>query len=356
MRCENCEVLEEKINEQTTKISGIISALEPIEIPGIVDQEIYVPLAHSSEMIPMRLPVEATKKEEADYLQSAILALNQKIKLLQLLEQEKQEFSRLLNESLKSAKDISASAEETYNQLKQDDLAHQKAIQEVALEIKNFNRLREAELEKINEVDNQIFSLTEAKSQLQQECQDLEDELKQNEAVKKVIISTQTELENVEKERYDVFKAILSSAQTFREETKGLDNEAKAVEEENKRLRDKITDLTQAYEKEKKNKHDLTRKKLQQMSAIQKLKGIKILEEEQKNYSLRYQDIAKNYQSNIDVMKQDLQHSLLSYEKLIDRLQQHHKDIKTSIVEIQSQIKNTENRVAIQDEIIDGKI
>ena len=99
VRCEQCEFLEDKINEQTTKISEIVNILEPIEIPGVVDQEIYVPLAHSSEMIPIKLPVEPTKKEESDYVQSTILALNQKIKLLQLLEQEKQEFSKLLAES-----------------------------------------------------------------------------------------------------------------------------------------------------------------------------------------------------------------------------------------------------------------
>lgn len=351
--CGNCELLEEKINEQTQKISNIVSILEPIEIPGIVDQEIYVPLAHSSEMIPMRLPVDATRKEEADYLQSAILALNQKIKLLQLLEQEKSEFSRLLTESLKSARDIAASAEETYTQLKQDDQMHQKAILEVSAEIKNFLKQKEQEIEKIQEIDDQIFSLTESKSQLQQECQDLENELKQNEIVKKQIISTQTELESVEKDRYEVFKRILAAAQGFREETKVLDTEAKGIEEENKKLREKITELTVVLEKEKKTKHELTRKKLINMSTIQKLKGIKVLEEEQKSYSSRYSEIAKTYQGNIDVMKQDLQHSLMSYQKLIDRLHQHHGEIKVSVAEIQTQIKVTQNRVAIQDEIID---
>ena len=355
VRCEQCEFLEDKINEQTTKISEIVNILEPIEIPGVVDQEIYVPLAQSSEMIPIKLPVEPTKKEESDYVQSTILALNQKIKLLQLLEQEKQEFSKLLAESLKSAKDISVSAEETYNQLKQDDQLHQKAIEEISNEIKNFIKLKGQEIEKVNETDNQIFELTEKKSELQQSCQDLENDLKQNETVKKAIINTQTELENVEKERYEVFKKILVSAQEFREETKTLDTEAKGIEEENRKLRDKITEITQVLEQENKKKHELTIKKLLQMSTLQKIKGVKLLEEEQKNYSLRYQEISKNYQSSIDVMKQDLQHSLLSYEKLIQRLHNHHSDIKNSISEVQNQIKVTENRVAIQDEIIEGK-
>lgn len=354
--CEHCEILESKINEQTGKIANIVNLLDPIEIPGVVDQEIYVPLAHSSELIPIKLPVEPTKKEEADYIQSAILALNQKVKLLQLLEQEKLEFSKLLNESLKSAKDISASAEETYNQLRQDEKTHQSAIEEIAEDIKNFTKLRNLEIEKVNDTESQIFALIETKSQLQQSCQDLENHLKQNESVKKAIISTQTDLENTEKERYEVFKGILKSADEFREETKALDVEAKAAEEENRNLRDKITNLTQQLEKEKKIKHELTRKKLQQLSTIQKLKGVKVLSEEQKNYSLRYQEIAKNYQANIEVMKQDLQHSLLSYEKLIERLRNHHTDIKNSIADIQAQIKTTENRVAIQEEIIDGNL
>jgi uncharacterized protein YycO len=353
LSCGNCEQLEEKINEQTQKISNIVSLLEPIEIPGIVDQEIYVPLAHSSEMIPMRLPVEATRKEEADYLQTAILALNQKIKLLQLLESEKSEFSRLLTESLKSARDIAASAEETYAQLRADDQMHQKAILEVSSEINSFLKQKNQELEKINDIENQIFALTEQKSQLEQECADLENELKQNEIVKKQIITTQTELETIEKDRYNVFKKILAAAQTFREETKTLDGEARGVEEENKKLREKINELSLSLEKEKKMKHELMRKKLINLSTIQKLKGVKVLEEEQKSYSSRYSEIAKTYQSNIDVMKQDLQHSLLSYEKLISRLHQHHAEIKASVSEIQNQIKVTQNRVAIQEEIIE---
>ena len=354
VRCEQCEFLESKINDQTSKIADIVSTLDPIEIPGVIDQEIYVPLAHSTDLIPIKLPVEPTKKEEFDYIQSAILALNQKMKLLQLLEQEKQEFSKLLSESLKSAKEISGSAEETYAQLRQDDKNHQNAIEEISAEIQNFLRLKDQEIEKVNDTENQIFTLIETKSQLQQSCQDLENHLKQNESVKQAIITTQTELENTEKERYDVFKAILASAQEFREETKTLDLEAKGVEEENRKLRDKITEITQELEKEKKQKHELTRKKLLQLSTIQKLKGIKVLAEEQKNYNLRYQEIAKNYQANIEVMKQDLSHSLLSYEKLIERLINHHSDIKASIAEIQGQIKVTENRVAIQDEIIEG--
>ena len=88
VHCDNCEILEEKINSQTSRISELVNVLEPIEIPGIVDQEIYVPLAHSSELIPMKLPVEPTKKEESDYVQSTILALNQKIKLLIFLKLE----------------------------------------------------------------------------------------------------------------------------------------------------------------------------------------------------------------------------------------------------------------------------
>ena len=354
-RCDQCELLEERINEQTSKISEIISILDPIEIPGVIDQEIYVPLAHSSELIPIKLPTDLTKKEEADYVQSAILALNQKVKLLQLLEQEKQEFSKLLNDSLKSTKDISASAEETYNQLKLDEQNHRRAIQEISAEIRNFITLKAEEIEKVNETEDQIFDLTEKKSELQQTCQDLENELKQNEAIKKSIINSQSELENVEKERYEVFKQILTSAYEFRQDTQSLDSEAKKIEEDNRKLRDNITMLTQELEKEKKTKHELTRKKLQQMSKIQKLKGIKVLEEEQKNYSLRYSQIAKNYQANIETMKQDLQHSLLSYEKLINRLHQHHSDIQSSILDIKKQIKTTENRVAIQEEIIEGK-
>jgi DNA repair exonuclease SbcCD ATPase subunit len=355
VRCDECEALEKKINQQTSRISELVSVLEPIEIPGIVDQEVYVPLAHSSEMIAIKVPVEPTKKEEVDYVQSTILALNQKIKLLQLLEQEKLEFTKLLNDSLKSAKDVSLSAEETYTQLKQDDEMHQKAIQEISNEIKNFLNLKQQETEKINDIENQIFTLTESKSQIQQTCQDLENEFKQNEALRNNIARTQSELESTEKERYDIFKQILTSAQEFREETKTIDSEAKRVEEENRKLRDNITELTQALEKEKRTKHELTRKKLQNMCTLQKLKGVKVLELEQKNYNLRYQQIAKNYQDNIDVMKQDLGKALTSYEKLIQKLHGHQSDIKKTIAEVQGRIKYTENRVAIQDGVIEGK-
>lgn len=354
-QCAQCDHFEEVISEQSTKISVLLSTLEPFSIPGIADEIIMVPQVHSNQMTQVKLPFDPISREESDYVKSAMFALNQKLKLLKYLDHEKEELTALYSQSIKNTKDIQLSAEDTYNQLNDDIAQHQVDMENLQVDIDELQKLLREEEQKSAKADTSIFGLIEIRSETESQVMNLSNKVSDANVLVNNIKKTQVLLETIEKERNTIFSDTIKEITNFRQENDQLNEEAKSVEDQNRDLREKINQLTALLQGEKERTLQLTRRKLQLEGDLERKKSIKILQIDEKEFLLDYRQIGDNYSKSIKALEDEIKNSLAMYEKQRQNLSLQDENIKDSIKDLYHHITIVANRIAIQEAIIEGK-
>ena len=351
--CGRCIYLEEFTQQQYSDLHSMLQEFNPIELPGVQDDELLVAKADTSECIPMRVPVQPTSREEAEYSKSAILALNQKLKLMKFMQDEIDQLQELLSESQKNAGDLQASADETFAQLQKHIEEHEQACKDTTADISNLKSLIVEEEEKISQMENTIFGSDEKVLDLENAAEKLREEIKDVEEVKSTVQTSQEGLTDTEAKRFQLYEEVLGASKTFLGEAEDLSTQAKGLEQDNAALRARISELKGELEEERKNQYDVMKIRQQKKTLLTKLNTLNVLASDEKQFALHYKEIGERYDLMISTLQKDLQDSFDKYKELTNMLLEQDEQIKQSINALQEHIKRVLNKIDIQETVIE---
>lgn len=313
---------------------------------------IQFPSSQGMQKLAFSVPAEGANKEEADYIRTVIISLNQKLKVIKTAEQEIELLKRKIQESEQCSYDLSSAFQETREQLS----SH-------ILDMANI----EAKLVKeLDMVDNEILKLRSSNSDCDNRASEI---LKESKAILDYIHNFPSheisfdELDNERQRLENTFHSLITKREDLNRSHKDDMEKRNAILEdlrrenekqlkEWERLKQYNQDIKQNLFNEEAKKQKLINRRNALLTSISCLNAFNHLKED----IIQFNEVLTKFKSFLDSTINKIPQNLSDLQSLylshVDGLKDAVNSYEKELIDIHTITAHVQNEISVKEEII----